>query len=232
MVRYKGYTDTESNEMDRIFNSGTGAEVDGLLAKLKGQTLEVDKSVPPYSGPLFHGTTNPKVAEQGRVAPARSFGGKSYNQAPDGAKQQPGDYAFATEREGTAWSYAVGTGQQTGGRAYVVPVKPNLQMEKGDHYDRNHEWRSGQFETGERIDTMPGRQGTIPTENWNKYRGKSASTWDDANHPSDRDVERSTRGGLINAHALDPDTGLNRDHRSQFEDSVYSSHSPNQTKLF
>ena len=219
MVKYKGFSQQESDEMSRIFNSGSTSELDGLLKKLNGRRLERDTSVPAYTGPLFHGTTDPGVAARGQVLPARQFGRASYNKAPDSSMQRPEDYAFATEREGTAWSYAAETAHQTGERAYVVKVEPRLEMEKGVHHHNNREWRSDRFDVTERMDTRPGHQGTIPQVNWNTYKTRDASRFYDANHPDQDEVAKSTAA---------PFAGSER--RTEFESSVREHHG--QQRLF
>jgi hypothetical protein len=82
-----------------------------------------------------------------------------------------------------------------------------LDMPEGMDYDReyharevakaqaNHqdEWASPTgFKVKKRIDIMPGRQGTFPGENWNKYKGGGPYGGPDSNHPTDAQVKYGT----------------------------------------
>jgi hypothetical protein len=78
-----------------------------------------------------------------------------------------------------------------------------LDMPEGMEYDREYhakevakaqadhqdEWASPTgFKVKKRIDIMPGRQGTFPGENWNKYKGGGPYGGPDSNHPDNEQV--------------------------------------------
>jgi hypothetical protein len=68
-----------------------------------------------------------------------------------------------------------------------LSMKEDAEEARANHQD---EWASPTgFPVRKRIDIMPGRQGTFPTENWNKYKNGSPRYGIDANHPHDMQIQ-------------------------------------------
>lgn len=132
----------------------------------------------PVPEKLYHGTA---ADLGGRVLPASVHGGHSnWGDMGAGLGQPSREHAFATHDEGTAWEFADTASRQTGNRAYVATVEPEGPIRKGQFHSGLHEYVAPSFKVTGRLDTMPGRQGTFPQVDWNKYR---AEGFKDANHP-------------------------------------------------
>lgn len=168
---------------------------------------------------FFHGTTH--NIKGGTVRPANDVG-KTVSEyaAGDPGNLSGGDHAFAIRNdERYAW-HAASTFHRKGGRARVYEVEPAGDMKPGP-WNKEHpnfqrhlaeqdvspaqigatksqdEWasRSG-FKVKSQIDTMPGRQGTFPTINWNQFKKSPSPSNPDANHPDDNQIKWGGLGGL------------------------------------
>jgi hypothetical protein len=149
-------------------------------------------------------------------------------------------HAYATADEETAWRFARDARENLGddaGRARVYAVsqdaskvrpgwwnskhptwtedeedpRNNDDLRYGTREDL-HEYVAPRFKVTGRLDIMPGRQGTFPEENWNDYKAKQAPYSFDANHGTERDMERANaytedgnayqRGGIAEAERV------------------------------
>jgi hypothetical protein len=159
---------------------------------------------------FYHGTTH-DIGVGHYVVPARESGKKNYKGTMGYGGQQSGRHAHATTREDEAWDFATrkvshSTDQARrqdsptpqDQRARVYEVAPHPMMRKGIYHPdhpRNrkdvtpvHEWLAPKYKVTAVHDIMPGRQGTIPTVNWNQFSSVK-SMMSDANHPTDEEVE-------------------------------------------
>lgn len=145
-----------------------------------------------------------------------------------------GDHAFAVRgNEEYAW-HAANTFHKNGRRPRVYEVEPVADdlkpgpwnMEHPDHsyhagYDPTDEgvladvrenehldeWGSKTgFKVTGRIDIMPGRQGTFPSVNWNRFKNTHPAAGPDANHPS----THTEVHGHVKGHELDKPGGVRR----------------------
>lgn len=162
---------------------------------------------------FFHGTTH--NIQDGMVRPANDANkGVSEYSFGDPGDMSEGDHAFAIrDNESYAWQ-AAHTFHKNGRRPRVYEVDPAPDMDPGpwnkehpdylEHLDEHgidtlddedvenshqDEWASKTgFPVRKRIDIMPGRQGTFPSENWNKFKKDSPRVGYDANHPDHNQV--------------------------------------------
>lgn len=170
---------------------------------------------------FFHGTTH--NIKDGVVRPAWDVGKEpSEYSLGDHGDMSEGDHAFAVRNdENHAWM-AAHRFHKNGRRPRVYEVEPAKDMTPGpwnmDHpehadamgYDRSEpevvaEIRETDHideygsKTGwpvkQRIDIMPGRQGTFPQINWNRFKDTGGAAWGpDVNHPNDEAIELGHRG--------------------------------------
>lgn len=142
--------------------------------------MDKGQQFPDVPDELYHGTA---VELGGKVLPAEKHGGESvWGNYGSNRGQRSADHAFATSDEGAAWSYAKHTAKHLNDeRAYVAKVSPDGPISRGQFHHQNNEYIAPSYTVTDRIDTMPGRQGTIPQVNWNDYRPGNSYT--DANHP-------------------------------------------------
>lgn len=148
---------------------------------------------------LFHGTA--ALIQPGqRVLPAAKRNGHSnWGDTGSGKGQRSRDHAFATTTEDTAWYFANTAAHNGDGnygeRPRVYTVAPNPRMKPGVHGDLD-EFIAPSFKVQDRIDVMPGHQGTINTAyathspdveqagpfNWAPFHAKRNAVA--ANHPA------------------------------------------------
>lgn len=146
---------------------------------------------------FFHGTSYDIPG--GRVLPGSITGNSVWGDTGRDRGQPARDHAFATSDEQTAWTFADNartaddlhgrTRTLRAGRARVYRVKPNKEMTAGVHTNF-HEWIAPHFDIEDTIDIKPGQQGTFSQLNWNQFGHRDMSPWDDANHPTDKDIEQ------------------------------------------
>jgi hypothetical protein len=171
---------------------------------------------------FYHGTTSAIKGDM--VLPANSVDKyPSEHAMGDPGDMSEGDHAFAIRNdENYAW-HAARTFHANGRRPRVYEVEPAADMKPGPwnkahpDFDEHHEYDPGTmpedekehahqdewgsktgFKVKQRIDIMPGRQGTFPEVNWNRFRGAKAPWGMEANHPSDHEVETSAQPAHLN----------------------------------
>ena len=152
---------------------------------------------------LFHGTTRDI---EGQILPAKVHGGHSYWGETGHTRSEPSnEYAWAHPNEQVAWQAALDRveshyveGEEKGPRARVYAVHPNENQSPGMDKSMAGEIKSTHFDIAHPVDTMPGRQGTFPSINWNEYTGKGQYLPgdEDTNHPSHLSVQFGHRLGV------------------------------------
>lgn len=149
------------------------------------------------SSQFFHGTSHDIVG--GRILPAIQHDFTVWGATGNVLGQPSHDHAFATSDEDTAWTFAKGAqahhqiwdenDPNRNNRPRVYSVHPHPEMRPGT-YEQFHEYIAPHYDVKDRIDIMPGQQGTFPTLNWNQFRDKA--NWDsdqhDFNHPTDTEI--------------------------------------------
>lgn len=91
---------------------------------------------------------------------------------------------FMTDDEDLAWGYASMGDLRPKGRTSVLRVTPSPDYREGPA-----ETTAKSAKVDDRIDIMPGRQGTLPV-NWNQFGKKPDGSYGDPlNHPSNLAVE-------------------------------------------
>lgn len=169
---------------------------------------------------FFHGTTSP--IKDGMVRPANHVDKYvSEHSMGDPGDMSEGDHAFVAKNdENYAW-HAANTFHVNGMRPRVYETGPAADMKPGpwnrahpdfeEHHEydkgtmpesekaRNHqdEWGSKTgFPVKQRIDIMPGRQGTFPEVNWNRFKedGLRSNLATEMNHPTDHQIKYGMRG--------------------------------------
>lgn len=163
----------------------------------------------PELGPqfLYHGTA--MDVEGGKVLPAKVHGKGSYWGDTGSSRGEPANqHAWAHPSEEKAWDFAhdrvIHTSNENdwNPRARVYAVHPNEQQSPGHDSSIPGEVKAPHFDVAERIDTMPGRQGTFPDINWNNHvlhTGLFTDT-EDANHPTNLSVQFGHRHGRWGDH--------------------------------
>lgn len=148
-------------------------------------------------GEFYHGTTND--IEGGVIRPGRDAGYSNWGNTGTWYNQTSERLAFATSDEKMAWQFAEDANAKQSidydngvlakhpDRTRVYTVKPNSKMKPG-HYTGFREFVAPSFEVKDRIDTMPGRQGTIPTVNWRQFQAYPFYAGPDPNHPTNEEV--------------------------------------------
>lgn len=162
---------------------------------------------PQFEG-LFHGTAA-DLHPGDQVLPAAVHGQGSH-WAAWGYRTRGGlgvkRFAFATTDEQQAWNFAEYAQQENNGRSSVLRVGHHPEEQQGLY----HEARAGKkrtvipgetiapsFPVEERIDIMPGMQGTFPEINWQRHSKHPdvASLGDAYNHPTDGQITEGHGGG-------------------------------------
>lgn len=156
---------------------------------------------------FFHGTTHDLQGPD--ILPSVQHGRSVWGNLGHSG-QRADSHAFATESEDVAWQFASQAGMMTRarepspgvtGRVRVHTVAPNPLMRRGvfhaEHPAHNggddlKEWVAPAFRVTGTIDTMPGRQGTFPSLNWNQFKKPAMGYEDDLNHPTDRQISVGT----------------------------------------
>lgn len=159
---------------------------------------------------FFHGTIHNIGVGEG-VLPGQKVGHTNWGDTGKNLGQPSEAHAFATSDEGIAWTFAQRAHRMNSYNPDFVPdrvrvyrVAPNDQMEMGVHnrhhpdYYRNFpeggedlkEYVAPHFTVTERVDTMPGHQGTFPQLNWAQFAHPHLDQFADVNHPEPLDIER------------------------------------------
>lgn len=75
---------------------------------------------------------------------------------------------------------------------YIKALREEVEEKRANHQD---EWASPTgFPVRKRIDIMPGRQGTFPQTNWNRFKKDGPYGGPDVNHPTHEQVQYGTKG--------------------------------------
>lgn len=175
---------------------------------------------------FFHGTTH-DIPVGGYIVPAKQSGRSQWNGAGYGG-QRSESHAFATGKEHEAWHFAdtAGTIQRSQYlhgyadeapgrvRVHVVDAAPKMRYGIYNPKNFNHDSRNGswdeytapRFKSKGTIDIKPGHQGTFPQLNWNQFGGPDFPYHQDANHPTDEQIEkghqRPVRESIVDVESL------------------------------
>lgn len=77
---------------------------------------------------------------------------------------------------------------------YPPAENPEAYAEALEQHQDEYGSKTG-FPVKKRIDIMPGRQGTFPQVNWNRFKDTGGAAWGpDVNHPNDEAIELGHRG--------------------------------------
>lgn len=158
---------------------------------------------------FFHGTTH-DINVGDYIVPANQAGKSQWGEAGYGG-QASSKHAFATGKEHEAWhfadtagtikrsEFAYGHTDEAPGRVRVheVGAAPHMRYgiynPKNFNHDTGHgsydEYTAPRFRSKGTIDTKPGHQGTIPQLNWNQFGHADFPYHQDANHPTDEQIE-------------------------------------------
>jgi hypothetical protein len=168
---------------------------------------------------FYHGTTS--AIKDGMVRPANATDRYvSEHSMGDPGDMSEGDHAFVIRNhENYAW-HAANNFHTNGMRPRVYETEPAADMKPGpwnrEHpdFEEHHEYDPGTmpeeekarqhqdewasktgFKVRQRIDIMPGRQGTFSEFNWNRFKegGHRSSMGYDVNHPTDAQVKYGTK---------------------------------------
>lgn len=154
------------------------------------------------------------------------------------------DKAYATDQEDVAWQLADTANSLTNrheARTRVHSVEPNKDMTLGVNHPNNPgfsgenlgEWTAPKFKVKDRIDIMPGRQGTLPV-NWNQFRNRALRPrpWGgELNHPDDEDIEYGHYGTKMREESKRNYWGGSREIEQENLRNVRAS-GPEQMRLF
>lgn len=167
---------------------------------------------------LYHGTAKDIVGD--KILPAVEHGQGSYWEDTGSGRGEPAEeYAWAHPSEDSVWEFAADRASNgvypafSGARASVYAVRPNEHQSPGRDPSIPGEVKAPYFDIEERIDIMPGRQGTFPEVNWNKYVDEYKRPYrEDANHPSNLSVQFGHKQGAKVDHLSpeDADRAMSR----------------------
>lgn len=174
---------------------------------------------------FFHGTTHNIADGMVRPANDADKNVSDYSMGDPGDMSE-GDHAFAIRNdENYAW-HAAQRFHSNGRRPRVYEVEAPADIKPGPwnkehpdflahhelddpdyppsaedvaeaHKQSMDEWASPTgFKVKSRIDVMPGRQGTFPTVNWNRFKsgGHRSQMGYEMNHPTDDQIKHGTSG--------------------------------------
>lgn len=156
---------------------------------------------------LFHGTATDVPGD--KILPAKVHGGTSHWGDIGSTRGEPANaHAWAHPDEKQTWDFAmdrvIHTSNETewNPRARVYAVHPNAQQSPGKDPSIPGEVKAPHFDIAQRIDIMPGRQGTFPEINWNDHilHTGGLSDKEDANHPKDTSVQFGHKYGSWGDH--------------------------------